>query len=163
VYLPSLRRPTPRVVLLDPVAAIGLSRGDFAMDIAKFRSWLSAELLALRLGQFSIQEEAGQTPCFTLRFHTTEPPLRTLGDGTLLQGFMRMLDTAPWARPVCDTDPSWPQRVHFYEALYALSMVPLVSFPQSLARFLTGVQHLHAFLCPARDQQLIPHYRLVFV
>lgn len=160
VHLPSLRRPVPRIVLLDPVAAIGLSRGDFAMDIAKFRSWLSAELLALRLGQFSIEEEAGQTPCFTLHFHTAELPLRPLCDGALLQGFMHMLDTAPWARAVCDSDPSWHQRVHFYEALYALSMVPLVSFPQSLARFLTGVWHLQAFVRAVPEQQLTLHPQL---
>lgn len=159
VHLPSLRRSTPRIVVLDPVAAIGLSRGDFAMDIAKFRSWLSAELLALRLGRFSIQEETGQTPRFTLRFHTAELPLRTLCDGALLRGFVQMLDTAPWARAVCDSDPSWPQRVHFYEALYALSMVPLVSFPQSLARFLTGVWHLQAFVHAVPAQQLTLHRR----
>ena len=41
----------------------------------------------------------------------------------------------------------------FYEALYALSMVPLVPFPQSLARFLVGVQHLHNFVCDTSNQQ----------
>jgi hypothetical protein len=152
VHLPSLRRPTPRVVLLDPIAAIGLGRGDFAMDVAKFRSWLSAELLALRLGRFAVRDEQGRTPSFTLRLHTDDPPLPALRDAELLRGFLRMLETAQWARAVCDTDPSWQQRAHFYEALYALSMVPLVPFPQSLARFLTGVRHLHTFVCSASPQ-----------
>ena len=40
----------------------------------------------------------------------------------------------------------------FYEALYALSMVPLVPFPQSLARFLVGVRHLHHFVFSAGEQ-----------
>ena len=163
VHLPSLRRATPRVVLLDPIAAIGLSRGDFAMDMAKFRSWLAAELPALRLERFSIQDEQGRIPSFTLSFHTADPPLRALRDGTLLWGFIHMLDTAQWARAVCDTDPFWQQRMHFYEALYALSMVPLVPFPQSLGRFLIGVQHLHTFVCPARGQQpILDQQRTIF-
>ena len=53
---------------------------------------------------------------------------------------------------MCDADPQWQQRVSFYEALYALSMVPLVPFPQSLARFLVGVQHLHNFVCDTSNQ-----------
>src|SRR5262249_37754099 len=65
VHVPSLRRPQPRVMVLDPIAAIGLSRGDFAMDIAKCRSWLSAELLALRLGLFSIRKEKGRATALT--------------------------------------------------------------------------------------------------
>ncbi len=64
-----------------------------------------------------------------------------------------MLETAGWARAVCDADPQWRQRVSFYEALYALSMVPLVPFPQSLARFLAGVRHLSDFVFAANDQQ----------
>jgi hypothetical protein len=151
IHIPSLRRPTPRVMLLDPVAAIGLSRGDFAMDVAKFRSWLSAELLALRLGLFSVREVRDSTPTFTLTLHTGDAQLGALGDGALLREFARLLDTAGWARAVCDADPPWRQRVSFYEALYALSMVPLVPFPQSLARFLVGLRHLHEFVCGARS------------
>ena len=158
VYIPSLRRPVPRVVLLDPVAAIGLSRGDFAMDVAKFTSWLSAELLALRLGRFSIQEDDNSFPAFTLTLHTEDAQLRTLGDGILLREFAHLLDTAGWARAVCDTDPFWQQRVSFYEALYALSMVPIVSFPQSLARFLVGIQHLHQFVCLVSDEPAASRY-----
>jgi hypothetical protein len=152
VYLPSLRRPVPRVVLLDPVAAIGLSRGDFAMDVAKFSSWLSAELLALRLGRFSIQEDDHRFPAYTLTLDTGDAPLHALSDGILLREFAHLLDTARWARTVCDADPLWQRRVSFYEALYALSMVPIVSFPQSLARFLVGIRHLHHFVCHVSDQ-----------
>ncbi|MBI3300840.1 MAG: phosphotransferase, partial [Deltaproteobacteria bacterium] len=84
IYVPSLRRPTPRVMLLDPIAAIGLSRGDFAMDAAKFRSWLSAELLALRLGLFSVRKEQGSIPTFELTLHTGDAQLCALSDGALL-------------------------------------------------------------------------------
>src|SRR5262249_33908624 len=66
VRLPSLRRSVPQVMILDPIAAIGLNRGDFAMDIAKCKSWLSAELLALRLGLFTIQERCSSSPSFTM-------------------------------------------------------------------------------------------------
>jgi hypothetical protein len=153
VHTPSMHQPAPRVMLLDPIAAIGLSRGDFAMDAAKFVSWLSAELLALRLGFFSVQEERGTLPAFTLTFHTSHTRLRALSDGVLLREFLAMLETAGWARSVCDADPRWRQRVSFYEALYALSMVPLVPFPQSLARFLVGVRHLYDFVFVSNDQQ----------
>jgi hypothetical protein len=155
VHLPSLRQPTPQVMLLDPVAAIGLSRGDFAMDIAKFRSWLSAELLALRLGLFSVQEEPASCPSFTLTLHTGDAQLRALSDGVLSRELALLLDTADWAGAVCHTDPQWRQRVSFYEALYALSMVPLVPFPQSLARLLVGIRHLHAFVHAARGPQQV--------
>ncbi len=146
VYLPSLRWAVPRVMLLDPIAAIGLSRGDFAMDVAKFRSWLSAELLALRLGLFSIQQQRGSGPAFTFRLHIHNAQLRALNDGRLLHEFGHLLNTAPWARDVCDADPHWWQRVSLYESVYALSMVPLVPPSQSLGRFLVGVQHLNAFV-----------------
>src|SRR5262249_32325692 len=73
VHLPSIHPPTPRVMLLDPIAALGLNRGDFAMDAAKFASWLSAELLALRLGLFSVQEQYDPLPAFTLTLHTGHP------------------------------------------------------------------------------------------
>lgn len=146
VYLPSLRRRTPRVMLIDPVAAIGLSRGDFAMDIAKFRSWLSAELLALRLGFFSIETQWDNGPAFDLSLHIEEPQLSALSDGRVLQGFSGLLETATWARSVCDSDPNWRARVSFYESLYALSMIPLVPSWQSMGRFLVGVQHLNTFV-----------------
>ena len=149
VHVPSSRQRSPRVMLLDPIAALGLSRGDFAMDAAKFTSWLSAELLALRLGLFSVREEHGTLPTFTLTLHTGHARLRALSDGVLLREFLALLETAEWARAVCDADPQWRQRISFYEALYALSMVPLVPFPQSLARFLVGVQHLHDFVLAA--------------
>jgi hypothetical protein len=139
-------------MLLDPIAAIGLSRGDFAMDIAKFKSWLSAELLALRLGLFSVQEERGNFPSFVMTLQAEEPRLRALSDGVLLSAFAHLLDTAPWTRAICEADPGWWQRVSFYEALYALSMVPLVPPWQSLARFLVGVRHLHNFVCDISDQ-----------
>jgi len=153
VRIPSLSQATPQVMLLDPIAAIGLSRGDFAMDVAKFRSWLSAELLALRLGLFSVQEELASSPSFMLTLHTEDAQLRALRDDALLRAFTLLLDTADWARAVCNADPQWRERVSFYEALYALSMVPLVPFPQSLARFLVGVWHLHNFVHTARDPQ----------
>lgn len=146
VYLPSLRWRTPRVLLIDPVAAIGLSHGDFAMDIAKFRSWLSAELLALRLGLFSIQTQWDNGPAFDLFLHTDEPQLRALSDGRALQEFTVLLETSAWARAVCDSDLYWWARVSFYESLYALSMVPLVPSWQSLGRFLVGVRHLNNFV-----------------
>jgi hypothetical protein len=146
VHVPSLARSEPQVVLLDPIAPLGLGRGDFAMDIAKFTSWLSAELLALRLGLFSLHEERGSFPVFELALHTDDAQLCPLSDGFLLREFARLVDTAGWARMVCDADPQWWQRVSFYEALYALSMVPLVPFPQSLARFLIGLRHLHNFV-----------------
>jgi hypothetical protein len=146
VYLPSLRWRTPRVMLIDPVAAIGLSRGDFAMDVAKFRSWLSAELLALRLGFFSIETQWNNGPAFDLCLHTDEPQLSALSDGSVLQKFSGLLETATWAHAVCDTDPRWGARVSFYESLYALSMVPLVPAWQSLGRFLVGVRHLNNFV-----------------
>jgi hypothetical protein len=152
VHMPSVHHPTPRVMLLDPIAALGLSRGDFAMDAAKFASWLSAELLALRLGFFSVQEEYDSLPAFTLTLHTGHPLLCALSDGALLREFIALLETASWARAVCDSDPQWRQRMSFYEALYALSMVPLVPFPQSLARFLVGVRHLHDFVFATSDQ-----------
>ncbi len=159
VRVPSLRRSVPQVVLLDPIAAIGLSRGDFAMDIAKFRSWLSAELLALRLGLFSVREERDHSPAFALTLHTSDTQLCALSDGALLREFARLIDTAGWARVVCDADPQWQRRVSFYEALYALSMVPLVPFPQSLARFLVGVRHLHNFVCDTSTQHSALSYR----
>jgi len=153
VHTPSMYQAAPRVMLLDPIAALDLSRGDFAMDAAKFVSWLSTELLALRLGLFSVQEERGALPTFTFTFHRDNTQLLALSDGVLLREFIAMLETAGWARSVCDADPQWRQRVSFYEALYALSMVPLVSFPQSLARFLVGVRHLSNFVFAANDQQ----------
>jgi len=146
VYLPSLRWAVPRVMLIDPIAAIGLSRGDFAMDVAKFRSWLSAELLALRLGLFSIRQQHSPHPTFRFHLHIHDAHLRALSDGRLLHEFGHLLDTAAWARDVCDADPQWWQRVSLYESIYALSMVPFVPPSQSLGRFLVGVQHLNAFV-----------------
>lgn len=139
-------------MVLDPVAAIGLSRGDFAMDAAKFSSWLSAELLALRLGLFSVREVSGTFPSFTLTLRADDAQLHALSDGFLLREFVHLLDTADWTQAVRHSDPQWRQRVSFYEALYALSMVPLVPFPQSLARFLVGIRHLHAFVCASNNQ-----------
>jgi hypothetical protein len=141
-------------MLLDPIAAIGLNRGDFAMDVAKFKSWLSAELLVLRLGLFSIRQERGRA-AFTLALHTDDPQLSALTDGALLRDFNSLFDSADWARTICDADPYWQQRVSFYEAIYALSMVPLVPYPQSLARFLVGVRHLHNFVCTVSDRQVL--------
>jgi hypothetical protein len=146
VYLPSLRWVVPRVMLIDPIAAIGLSRGDFAMDVAKFRSWLSAELLALRLGLFSIRQQHSSHPTFSFHLHIHDAQLRALSDGRLLHEFGHLLNTAAWARDVCDADPQWWQRVSLYESIYALSMVPLVPPSQSLGRFLVGVQHLNTFV-----------------
>src|SRR5262249_47218498 len=137
-----------------PIAAIGLSRGDFAMDIAKFRSWVSAELLALRLGLFSIRKEKGRATALTLTFHD-DPQLSALSDGVLLGDFRYLFDSAEWARTICEVDPCWWQRVSFYEAIYALSMVPLVSYPQSLARFLVGVRHLHDFVETTSQQPAV--------
>src|SRR5262249_32979163 len=104
VHIPSLRRPQPRIMVLDPIAAIGLSRGDFAMDIAKFRSWVSAELLALRLGLFSIRKEKGRATALTLTFHD-DPQLSALSDGVLLGDFRYLFDSAEWARTICEVDP----------------------------------------------------------
>jgi hypothetical protein len=146
VRIPSLRRAVPQVMILDPIAAIGLSRGDFAMDIAKCKSWLSAELLALRLGLFTIQGERSASPSFTMTLHTEDAQLRTLRAGFLLHEFLQLFGATSCSRTICDEDPSWRRRVSFYEALYALSMVPLVPTWQSLARFLVGVQHLQAFV-----------------
>ncbi len=146
VRLPSLRRPAPQVMILDPIAAIGLNRGDFAMDIAKCKSWLSAELLALRLGLFSIQAGRSASPAFTMALQMEDEQLRALSDGSLLHHFLRLFDSTRWSRTICDEDPSWWRRVSFYEALYALSMVPLVPAWQSLARFLVGIRHLNDFV-----------------
>ena len=151
VYLPSLRWSVPRVMLIDPIAAIGLSRGDFAMDVAKFRSWLSAELLALRLGLFSARQSRGFPPAFTFRLHMHDAQLCALSDGGLLYEFGRLLDTAAWAQDVGDADPHWRRRVSLYESIYALSMVPLVPPSQSLGRFLVGVRHLNAFVRSAEE------------
>lgn len=146
VRVPSLRRSVSQVMILDPIAAIGLHRGDFAMDVAKCKSWLSAELLALRLGLFTIQEGRGASPSFSLSLRMEEEQLHALSDGLLLHDFLQLLGPTQWSRTICGDDPYWRQRVSFYEALYALSMVPLVPAWQSLARFLVGVQHLHTFV-----------------
>ena len=149
VYVPNIGQPCPRLVLIDPLAPLGIGRGDFAIDIAKFTSWLSAELSALRLGLFSVTAEHDDpraAPAFRLRLHTQNQQLQALGDRVLLHGLMRLLETAAWARPICDMNQNWQQRESFYKALYALSMVPVVPAPQNLARFLTGLQHLHDFV-----------------
>jgi hypothetical protein len=161
LHLPSLRRVTPRVMLIDPVAAIGLNRGDFAMDIAKFQSWLSAELLTVRLGLFSIEKRPGAPVSFSMALHTREPQVQMLQDGALLEEFTRLVDSAAWAQRICHEDRHWRQRVSFYEALYALSMVPLVPPWQSLARFLVGLRHLNQFVACVDEQQSVkwPHGR----
>ena len=153
VYAPSVGQPCPQFVLIDPLAPLGIGRGDFAIDIAKFTSWLSAELLALRLGLFSVQsqqdaleDEPNTIPAFRLAIHTDAPQLQALGDRALFQQLMRLLETVTWARPICDINQNWQQRESFYKALYALSMVPIVPAPQNLARFLTGLRHLHDFV-----------------
>src|SRR5262245_20424426 len=116
------------------------------MDVAKFRSWLSAELLALRLGLFSIRQQHSPYPTFSFHLHIHDAQLHALSDGRLLHEFSHLLGTAAWARDVCDADSYWWQRVSLYESIYALSMVPLVPSSQSLGRFLVGVQHLNAFV-----------------
>lgn len=153
VYAPSVSQSRPQFVLIDPLAPLGIGRGDFAIDIAKFTSWLSAELLALRLGLFSVQSQQNnledrpsQIPAFSLTIHTDDLQLQALGDRALFRQLMRLLQTATWARPICDVNLNWQQRESFYKALYALSMVPIVPAPQNLARFLTGLQHLHDFV-----------------
>ena len=153
VRLPSLRRSAPQVMILDPIAAIGLNRGDFAMDIAKCKSWLSAELLALRLGLFTIQEERSASPAFTMALHMEDAQLRALHDGILLHEFLQILGSTSWSRTLCDEDAHWWRRVSFYEALYALSMVPLVPAWQSLARFLVGIRHLNDFVSAMSTSQ----------
>ncbi|MGE0825594.1 MAG: hypothetical protein AB7G75_12220 [Candidatus Binatia bacterium] len=150
VRLSTLRHRRPHVMILDPIAAIGLSRGDFAMDIAKYKSWLSTELPALRLGLFSIEQERRAIPAFTFSLDRKDERLQVLGDGYLLREFLQLFQTTPWGQSLSAEDPSWWQRVSFYEALYALSMVPLVPPWQSLARFLVGVQHLHTFISASR-------------
>ena len=146
VRLPSLRRPVPQVMILDPIAAIGLNRGDFAMDIAKCKSWLSAELLALRLGLFTIQERCSSSPFFTMTLRMEDEQLQALHDGLLVHEFLQLLGSTQWSRTICTEDLHWRRRVSFYEALYALSMVPLVPGWQSLARFLVGIRHLNDFV-----------------
>jgi hypothetical protein len=141
-------------MILDPIAAMGLSRGDLAMDIAKWKSWVSAELLALRLGLFSIQEEQAGCPTFSFRLHLADEQLRALSDGVVLREFLQLFHTAKWAKAIGKRDPDWWRRVSFYEAVYALSMVPLVPPWQSLARFLVGVQHLHAFVSAQYSDEL---------
>ena len=152
VRLPSLRRSVPQVMILDPIAAIGLNRGDFAMDVAKCKSWLSAELLALRLGLFTIREERGVSPSFSLSLRREDGQLRALSNSLLLYEFLQLFESAQWSRVLRDENLYWWQRVSFYEALYALSMVPLVPAWQSLARFLVGVQHLHVFVSAHSDE-----------
>lgn len=149
VYGPSIGQPRPRLVLLDPLAPLGIGRGDVAMDIAKLGSWLSAELSALRLGLFSLvpeHDDPHAAPAFRFSLHTHARQLQTLGDRVLLRQLARLLNTAPWARPVCELNHNWQQRERFYKALYALSMVPIVPAPQNLARLLTGLRHLHDFV-----------------
>ncbi len=149
VYAPSIGQPCPRLVLLDPLAPLGLGRGDVAMDIAKFTSWVSAELLALRLGLFSLVAEHDDLcaePAFRFSLHTEARQLQALGDRGLLRQIARLLETAPWTRPVCDLNHNWQQRQSFYKALYALSMASIVPAPQNLARLLTGLLHLHDFV-----------------
>jgi len=161
VRLPSLRRPVPQVMILDPIAAIGLNRGDFAMDIAKCKSWLSAELLALRLGLFTIQAERSASPTFSMALHVGDEQLQALSDGFLLHGFLQLFGATKWSHTVCDEDSSWWRRVSFYEALYALSMVPLVPAWQSLARFLVGIRHLNDFVSMQNEKQFcVPNCQL---
>ena len=149
VYVPSIGQPCPQLVLIDPLAPLGIGRGDFAIDIAKFTSWLSAELSALRLGLFSVTAEHHDPradPAFRFCLRIQDRQLQALGDSVLLHGLMRLLETTAWARPICDMNQNWQQRESFYKALYALSMVPVVPAPQNLARFLTGLRHLHDFV-----------------
>jgi hypothetical protein len=74
-----------------------------------------------------------------------------LNGGVLLHKFFQFFGSTQCSRTVCDEDPDWRQRVSFYEALYALSMVPLVPAWQSLARFLVGIRHLND--CVSRQNE----------
>jgi hypothetical protein len=94
----------------------------------------------------SQQDDPSKIPVFTLIFHTDNRQLQALSDRALFWQLLRLLETAPWAQPICGMNQNWQQRESFYKALYALSMVPIVPAPQNMARFLTGLQHLHDFV-----------------
>ena len=129
-------------ILLDPVSVRGVHRGDFILDVNKMDDWLSGELPALRLGQFSCTVR-GSTVDFEI--HRRSGKLKNLHRSGLSDWYRERLEDRSYAG-VFSEEPGWDVRWMFIKAFYAFCMLPLAEKRQAVARYFLALLTMNDFL-----------------
>ncbi len=128
------RREPAAIRIVDPVSVAGVSSGPVVFDRAKFASWLSGELYALRHGAFELEAHADRAvPVVRYAWAKDDPVLRGLSEldlGSRVLGAMDAL-AGPGEGPRAVLD-----------AYFALAMAANTSMPQKLLRYVRAVERL---------------------
>ena len=135
-------RKTGRWILLDPVSVRGIHRGDFILDINKMDDWLSGELPALRMGQFSVNMD-GNNVDFDI--HTHAGKLENLHNLGLSEWYREHLKEPTYA-DVFSQEPGWELRCIFVKVFYSLCMLPLADKIQAIARYFLALKSISDFI-----------------
>lgn len=131
-----------RWLLLDPVSVRGVHRGDFILDVNKMDDWLSGELPALRLGQFSFLVQGNRVD---FAIHSRGGKLKNLHRSGLSVWYRERIRDKSCAR-VFSEEPGWEVRWPFIKAFYAFCMLPLAEKRQAVARYFLALLSMADFL-----------------
>lgn len=135
-------RKTKRWILLDPVSVRGVHRGDFVLDLNKMDDWLSGELPALRMGQFTV-EINGSKVDFSI--HGFSGKLEKLRQFRLSEWYRERLGDKKYAG-LFSSEPGWKNRWIFVKAFYSFSMLPLADKKQAVARYFLALKCISEFI-----------------
>ena len=132
---------TKRWILLDPVSVRGVHRGDFTLDLNKMGDWLSGELPALRIGQFSVDIN-GNNVNFAIHNHSGK--LANLQHAQLSEWYNERLKK-PKYTDLFLQEPGWKLRYIFIKAFYSFCMLPLADKKQAFARYFLALKSMNDF------------------
>ena len=131
-----------RWILLDPVSVRGVHRGDFILDLNKMEDWLTGELPALRMGQFTV-DIPGNSVDFAIHNHSGKMGnLHRLG---LPEWYKERLKEPKYAN-LFSRETGWRHRWLFVKAFYALCMLPLASKKKAIARYILALKSMDEFI-----------------
>ncbi|MDP2981739.1 MAG: phosphotransferase [Candidatus Latescibacter sp.] len=133
---------TGRWILLDPVSVRGVHRGDFILDLNKMGDWLSGELPALRMGQFSVNLRGNRA---SLIIHSHSGDLENLHRLQLSDWYYERMADSAYA-PLFAEERGWERRWIFIKAFYSFCMVPLADKTQAVARYLLALKSMAEFI-----------------
>ncbi|MBN1292162.1 MAG: hypothetical protein JXB48_10015 [Candidatus Latescibacteria bacterium] len=133
---------TGKWLLLDPVSVRGVFRGDFILDVNKMDDWLSGELPALRLRQFSVDIHNNNV---FLTVHNQAGKLGNLHKLGLSEWYREFLKDEKYTR-IFNEESGWELRWKFVKAFYAFCMIPLADRQQAVARYFLAIASMNDFL-----------------
>jgi len=124
----------PSIGLIDPVSVAGVATGPVVFDRAKFHSWTTGELYALRHNRFELRADpAGSSPRVEYAWVRTDPVVRALREidlsGRLLAAMDERIGPSDAAQAVLG-------------AYFHLVMVPNTPMPQKLLRYARATEIL---------------------